>query len=282
MTGGIGCAIIGVVTAVLSASVAKVEGASWTQIGLGFGIGIVSGSIGGAAGGALGGALGASSGSAAEFAAAEVGGAVGGALGGALSTYATGQGGLGVNVLLGAVQGAAWAAVGWGLKPGSLNKADAGSQTSGDMKLQKGVATPGIGVDTSDNDHDPFTIEQRQNLIDEHVKRWGFYFMDGKTPQYDPDLGFEGETSEDGTVKIGPKAFQSRAWLDSSLLHESVHIDQIRDGTYVRSALNENEVEAYDREIKWASKTGLSGAELESVQVHGQPVLAISLALCNE
>ena len=114
--GPAGCVAIGVVTSLLSASVSKAEGASWTQVGSSLLIGMIAGNLGGAAGSQFGQYLGAEAGSAGEFAANEVGGAVGGAIGGALSSLRSGGGDLGTNTLLGAIQGAAWAAAGWGLK----------------------------------------------------------------------------------------------------------------------------------------------------------------------
>ncbi len=156
-TSGVGCALIGIATALMTSTVARIEGASWAQVGTGFIIGAISGNIGGSAGSLLGNALGAEAGTAADFAAAEVGGAVGGAIGGALSTWVTGGGSLGTNVLFGAVQGAAWAAVGWGAKqPSPLTKADQGEKTGQDAShpqprsFHNGVVSSRIPVPDED------------------------------------------------------------------------------------------------------------------------------------
>jgi RHS repeat-associated protein len=124
-TSGVGCALVGIATSLLTASVARAEGASWSQVATSFILGSIAGGIGGAAGSVVGSAFGVEAGSVADFASAEVGGAVGGAIGGALMTWAGGGGGLGTNVLLGAAQGAIWAGIGWGLKqPTSLTQSD--------------------------------------------------------------------------------------------------------------------------------------------------------------
>jgi RHS repeat-associated protein len=133
---GAGCAAAGLVAALFSAGTAIEQGASWTQAGTGFAISMVAGNLGGAAGSFVGWALDATAGSAADFAAAEIGGAVGGAIGGALSTAVAG-GSLGRNVLNGTTQGAAWAAVGWGLKQSTLlTQAEAQGGGSGEASVE--------------------------------------------------------------------------------------------------------------------------------------------------
>ncbi len=133
---GLGCALATVTGTIANAGIARAEGASWGQIGIGIGIGLIAGGIGASAGESLGVALGATEGSATAFAAAVVGGAIGGAIGGELSTAILG-GSLGKNVLFGAVQGASWAAVGWGVMQSTpLTEADQGAG-SGQARLEQ-------------------------------------------------------------------------------------------------------------------------------------------------
>ena len=97
--------------------------------------------------------MGAAPGSFADFAANEVGGAVGGALGGALSGLGT-PGGLGWNVLAGAAEGAAWAAVGWGAKQITpLTKVDTGEESSGEARVEvNAVRADGAGGTSGTDD----------------------------------------------------------------------------------------------------------------------------------
>jgi len=52
---------------------------------------------------------------------------------------------------------------------------------------------------------DPDVKKSSQAQIDATAKKWGFYFMEGKAPHYDPRLPTEGLTTPEGYVTIGPK-----------------------------------------------------------------------------
>jgi hypothetical protein len=101
------------------------------------------------------------------------------------------------------------------------------------------------------------------------LARHSIKFDEGKPPQYDPDLGVEGRTSAKGVVKIGPAAFRSMEWLDSTLIHEAVHVEQIHDGTFAGSD-SINQVEAYDRELSMASKTRISESDIAEIKMWRQ------------
>lgn len=87
-------------------------------------------------------------------------------------------------------------------------------------------------------------------------------------PEYDPSLGGEGHTSKDGKVKMGEDAFSDPGWLASSKLHEFVHANQAKDGTWTDTdkSANMNECEAYDKEIENAEKSGLSKEKIDDLK----------------
>jgi hypothetical protein len=90
-------------------------------------------------------------------------------------------------------------------------------------------------------------------------------FVDGNV-LYDPTLAEEGVTSGDRQVHIGSAAFRSVAWLASTIAHEAeVHVNrQAMAGRWYTdpegTALQE--VEAYDYEIQFAVRFGLSPPEV--------------------
>ena len=97
-------------------------------------------------------------------------------------------------------------------------------------------------------------------------------------PKYNKDLSGEGVTRRyTKEVEIGDKAFQfggktSPAWLASSILHETVHAKQLTDKERLKNydaseqTPHAVEVEAYDREISEAGKTGLSGDMINNLK----------------
>jgi hypothetical protein len=108
-----------------------------------------------------------------------------------------------------------------------------------------------------------------QNAIDLAIK---VYSIDTSgingTPTYDSGLDGEGETNPNRCVHIGPAAFSSPGWLASSIGHEAVHARAIRDRGWPRNAQERAmyEVEAYDWEITYATKNGLTEVEIQSLR----------------
>jgi RHS repeat-associated protein len=302
-TSGAGCALIGIATSLLTASVSRVEGASWAQVGTSLVLGTIAGGMGGAAGSVVGTALGVTAGSAADFASAEVGGAVGGALGGALSTWAAG-GGLGRNVLLGAAQGAVWAGVGWGLRqPSSLTKSDdedkgAGGSGAGKMEgtlvscsdctgIMDDGYTPDIargmtwseayGEQTQQNidlanayeaNSDPETATiYRQGAIDLATKGLD---TGGRTVDYDPDYRGYGRTPPGAdNIDVGKEAMASASDLRSTIRHEDYHVAQEAAGNYGATGTvlrAQNEAAAFAGEIRASADSGLQPQQVAQIR----------------
>jgi len=89
-----------------------------------------------------------------------------------------------------------------------------------------------------------------------------------KTVIYDRKLtGDYARTARDGTVYVGPNAFRSTEWLDSTLLHESIHVSQIPTRWYANDPLGSsiNDVEAYRAEQQNFVRFGLSPADQAEV-----------------
>jgi RHS repeat-associated protein len=237
------------------------SGTAWNQAlamsVVNFGISYAAGALGaGIAGATIGEAYGSAAG------VQLLGSAIGGGLMGAYSTVASG-GSLGENILTGAAQGVYNAAVMMALGgTNPVSQASAEEQGGGPLAAQRGKLSYQPWVTDDAYNHDPDVIADRQAQIDQNVKAHGYYFLEGNLPQYDPDLRVEGQTVGDGTVTIGPKAFNSDAWLTATVEHESVHVEQIRDGTFLADRVILNEVQAYDREIASAKANGITQDEL--------------------
>lgn len=99
-----------------------------------------------------------------------------------------------------------------------------------------------------------------------------YYNPDAKNvkgePEYDPSVNGEGTTSKNGKVRMGEDAFSDPGWLASSKLHEFVHADQAKAGTWTNTdkSANMNECEAYDKEIENAEKSGLSEEKIDELK----------------
>jgi WXG100 family type VII secretion target len=111
--------------------------------------------------------------------------------------------------------------------------------------------------------------DDRQGAVDEAIKQYGIDVsaVKGKVV-YDPNTPGEGETSKDGTVRIGNDAFLSPGWLASSIGHEALHAQQARDGRWNDTAQGRamNETEAYKWELDNADKNGLSAIDQKPLQ----------------
>lgn len=107
-----------------------------------------------------------------------------------------------------------------------------------------------------------------QFAVDEAIKQYGIDVsaVNGKVA-YSADTDGEGLTLQAGTVTIGDDAFTTPGWLASSIGHEALHAEQIRDGRFndTSQGVAMNEVEAYDWEIKNADRFGLSEAEKATI-----------------
>lgn len=107
-----------------------------------------------------------------------------------------------------------------------------------------------------------------QFAVDEAIKQYGIDVsaVNGKVA-YNADTDGEGLTLKDGTVTIGDDAFTTPGWLASSIGHEALHAEQIRDGRFndTSQGVAMNEVEAYDWEIRNADRFGLSEAEKATI-----------------
>lgn len=107
-----------------------------------------------------------------------------------------------------------------------------------------------------------------QFAVDEAIKQYGIDVsaVNGKVA-YSADTDGEGLTLKDGTVTIGDDAFTTPGWLASSIGHEALHAEQIRDGRFndTSQGVAMNEVEAYDWEIRNADRFGLSEAEKATI-----------------
>ena len=109
----------------------------------------------------------------------------------------------------------------------------------------------------------------KAGAIAEAIKQYGVDTSSAKagSPVYSASTSGEGATSKDGNIKIGDKAFSSPGWLASSIGHEHVHAQQAADRWYTGpQGTLINEIEAYDWEIKNASRFNLSAAEIKELQ----------------
>ena len=112
-------------------------------------------------------------------------------------------------------------------------------------------------------------MEDPQGEIDAAMKRWGFPKRDTLTVVYDPDLDDVAQTTGDRMIRVGPKAFQSDAYLASTLDHEFTHVEQYMDyraGKLGTAGNALNEVEAYNRELSHADRYGLSVDEMAGIR----------------
>jgi hypothetical protein len=85
----------------------------------------------------------------------------------------------------------------------------------------------------------------------------------GASVTYNSGADGLGETIDRWTVQIGEGAFSSADFLAANIYHESVHVEQYREGiNYPNDMSSEgqqmNEYEAYKKEALWVEKNGLS------------------------
>ncbi len=109
----------------------------------------------------------------------------------------------------------------------------------------------------------------KQGAIQETIKQYGVDTSAMKGgPTYSAELEIDGKTHQDGTVQIGDSAFNSPGWLASTISHENLHAQQLKDGRWYTDEKGTalNEVEAYDHELANADRFGLSAAETEAVR----------------
>jgi hypothetical protein len=86
--------------------------------------------------------------------------------------------------------------------------------------------------------------------------------------RYDSAQTANGNTSPKGKVTIGPRGLASVGWLQSTLRHESVHVDQIPKRWYWKTKLGQaiNEFEAYEAEQASFDRFGLSTSERNVIE----------------
>ena len=107
-------------------------------------------------------------------------------------------------------------------------------------------------------------VQGGQAQVDAAYRRSGADW--GRGPQYDKDLRDYGSTGAEG-VKIGPAALRSQPTLASTIVHEGVHVGQLKRGNFphwrsdVGAAVSE--AEAYREELLFENvqRTGLSHEE---------------------
>lgn len=89
-------------------------------------------------------------------------------------------------------------------------------------------------------------------------------FRWGHGPRYRQDLLDYGWTTATG-VEIGPQALRNEPILRSTLIHENIHVQQLREGRYAHwnSEIGGtvNEAEAYRAELLNYERTGISSAD---------------------
>lgn len=109
----------------------------------------------------------------------------------------------------------------------------------------------------------------KAGAIKEAIRQYGVDVSSAKTgtPVHNSSVTGEGATSKDGTIKIGDKAFASPGLLATVIGHEHVHAQQAADRWYTGpQGTAINEVEAYDWELKNASRFGLTTAEINTIK----------------
>ena len=263
-TGGALCLAWGAAMIAENSMMALSMGASWRQVVTSDVVSIGAMLVGGAVGGAI------TSGES-GMSGAMLSGAIAGAVTAGITTPILG-GSLGQNLLMGIAMGAMGGALQSSLQGTNPVSQAAEEQQGGDLSARKGNFKFAPWTSDDAYNHDPDVMADRQAQIDLAVKTHGYYFLEGKMPMYDPDLGTEGLTLSDGTVTIGPKGFNSEGYLTSTVEHESVHAEQIRDyGGFTEARTNVNEVQAYDRELSSAKANGLTTDEIARIQEYRQP-----------
>lgn len=99
-----------------------------------------------------------------------------------------------------------------------------------------------------------------------------YYKIDGSSargePTYDPFRPGDGTTKKDRTVLLHEPAFEDAAWLASCKLHEFTHTWQIKNGRWRSTGKEDrmNEIEAWDKELKYAKITGLSKKQIAELK----------------
>ncbi|HEX8264595.1 MAG TPA: type VI secretion system tip protein TssI/VgrG [Pyrinomonadaceae bacterium] len=148
---------------------------------------------------------------------------------------------------------------GKGRKRRTLNGQHAPDVTKLDKLLKDAKQLKADGKDAE-------SAAKKQEAIDEAVKVYNIDTSKTKSITYDPAVDGEGETTEDGHVKIGDDAFRDPAWLGSTVGHESeIHAkEQGAKGKWYTGPEGTaiQEVQAYDYEIANAERYGTSPADV--------------------
>lgn len=209
-------------------------------------------------------------------------GAGSGAMQGLFATIA-GGGNLGENMLNGAARGGVFAIYGIAIKS-ALSQATAaeaqGGGGSGEARLQKAVShgpNPGAPkpgepgwfdyeLDEALGRHDAQRVAEARAA----AAQAGLVIPREWKLEYDSALRIEAETDGDRmTITLGRSAFKNRGWLVSTIGHELVHVDQFMLGNVSRAGLHLNdinEMEAYDWELRNATRNGLTQADIKNLQ----------------
>jgi hypothetical protein len=88
-----------------------------------------------------------------------------------------------------------------------------------------------------------------------------------KSITYDSSVSGEASTTQSGKVSMGDVAFATPGWLASSIQHELVHVQQIKDRWYLGpQGTAINEIEAYDLEIRNAEQNALTDDQIKDLQ----------------
>jgi hypothetical protein len=153
----------------------------------------------------------------------------------------------------------------------------AGAVMQANLAQQVGLRTP-TAAELKEITHE-INHGNHQKAIDLAVKYYNIDISSVKgKPTFNKDLSGEGVTRRySKEVEIGKKAFTfdgkpSPAWLASSILHETVHAKQLSNPQRLKNyddteqAPHGVEVEAYDREIAEAKKTGISDDMVKNLQ----------------
>jgi hypothetical protein len=144
--------------------------------------------------------------------------------------------------------------------PGLLQgQPGSGPTVVADTSVQEGAPRAGTGAPA-------LRTQNGQARVDRAYGRSGLDW--GRAPRYDSSLPDFGWTTGDG-VLIGPSALQTESLLQSTLVHEDTHVQQLGTGNFAhwRSEVGGivNEAEAYRAELLQYEDTGVSKVEMDFI-----------------
>ena len=181
----------------------------------------------------------------------------------------SGDSGISAGAVVGGILGGILGAVGG--VPGMAIGAAAGAAAGGKISDMMSDSSERSAADKARSDAVQAKIraDDRQGAVDEAIKQYNIDVsgVKGKVV-YDPSTPGEGETSKDGTVRIGDAAFGSPGWLASSIGHEAQHAKQAQNGAWNDTAQGRamNETEAYNWERQNADQNGLNPIEKRTLE----------------